>query len=127
MAFAGKWELGIDLLEKTMNINPYSHMKGWLHFAKATNYFQRGEYQEASTEIKQTPFRFPAAQINNIAIHAESGHQENAIAALKEALSSNPMFQENARTQLEHFYPGNEKLHDQLIEGMKKAASWIED
>lgn len=126
MAFAGEWAQGIDLLERTMSINPYSHMRSWLHFVKATHHFQQGEYQAASAEIDNAPFQFPAAQINRIAISAELGRQQKAVSELKQALSSNPLFLEDARRQLEHFYPGDENLHDLLLESLKKTASWAE-
>jgi len=126
IAFAGEWEWGIDLLEKTMSINPYSHMRGWLHFVKATDYFQQGDYHAASTEIDKVPYQFPAATINRIAIHAELGNQKKAVSELNEALSSDPLFLEEARMQLGHFYPGNENLHGQLIESLIKTQSWVE-
>ena len=126
IAFAGEWQWGIDLLEKTLSINPYSHMRGWLHFVKATDHFQQGDYHAASTEIDEVQFQFPAATINRIAIHAELGNQNKAVSELNEALSSDPLFLEEARMQLEHFYPGNENLHGQLIESLIKTQSWIE-
>lgn len=126
MAFGGEWTQGIDLLERTMTINPYSHMRGWLHFVKATYNFQQGEYQAASAEIDDAPFQFPAAQINRIAISAELGRQQKAVSELKEALSNNPLFLEDARSQLEHFYPGDESLHDLFLASLEKAASWVE-
>jgi len=126
IAFAGEWAQGIDLLERTMTINPYSHMRGWLHFAKATDYFQKGEYQAASAEIDNAPFQFPAAKINRIAISAELGRKQKAVFELKEALSSNPLFLEDATHQLEHFYPGDENLHDLFLESLKKTAAWVE-
>jgi adenylate cyclase len=126
MAFAGEWTQGIDLLERTMTINPYSHMRGWLHFAKATDYFQKGEYEASSAEINNAPFQFPAAQINRIAISAELGRKQKAVSELKEALSGNPLFLDDAAKQLEHFYPGDEILHDLFLESLEKTASWVE-
>jgi tetratricopeptide (TPR) repeat protein len=126
MAFAGEWEQGIELLEKTMAINPYSHMRGWLHFVKATDHFQQGDYLAAAAEIDHAPFQFPAAQINRIAIYAESGNQHKAVSQLNDALSGNPLFLEHAQKQLEHFYPGNEDLQAQFLGSLKKVAAWAD-
>ena len=127
IAYAGEWEWGIDLLEKTMSVNPYSQLNGWLHFTKATNFFRQGSYSDALIEINQSPIRLPVAKMNIIAIHAQLDNQEKATSVLRAALTEDPMFLENAQPDLEKFYLVDTELRTQILEGLGLAASWMEE
>jgi len=124
IALAGKWKMGIDLLEKTMIINPYSSLKSWLHYIRASDYYYQGAYPQASTEINQVQFRgLPILEISTIAILAQLDQMEKAKAKLEDVLKGNPSFLENARPELEKFYLGDVDLIDMFIEGLNKVVS----
>jgi len=123
IALAGKWKMGIDLLEKTMTINPYSSMKSWLHYIRASNYYHQGDYSQASTEINQVQLHgLPILDISTIAILAQLDQMVKARAKLEDVLKNNPRFLENARPELEKFYLGDVDLIDMLIEGLNRVA-----
>jgi len=124
IALAGKWKMGIDLLEKTMVINPYSSLNSWLHYIRASDYYHQGAYSRASSEINQVQIRgLPILDISTIAILAQLDQMEKAKARLEDVLKDNPSFLENARPELEKFYLGDVDLIDMFIEGLNKVVS----
>ena len=127
IAFAGEWEWGVELLDKTVNINPYTPLIGWRHYTRAVDYFNKGAYSDALAEINQSSsVRLAITQITHIAIHVQLGNREEATIALKKAMSDYPLFLENARSQLEHFFPGGWQLHNKHMEGLETAVLSME-
>ncbi len=124
IALAGEWEWGIDLLTKTMTINPYSTLRPWLNFVKSSDYYNKGDYSNALTEVNQVSFLLPIVQVNKIAINAQLNNRDVAKAELEQALSSDSMFLKNAREELEKFYLVDKDLVDKLLAGLNKASSW---
>jgi len=106
-----------------MTINPYSSMKSWLHYIRASNYYHQGDYSQASTEINQVQLHgLPILDISTIAILAQLDQMVKARAKLEDVLKNNPRFLENARPELEKFYLGDVDLIDMLIEGLNRVA-----
>ena len=126
IAYAGEWQWGIDLLEKTININPYSPFVGWLHFTKSADYFHHGKFSEALVEVNQSHLSLPVAKMTIIAIHTQLGNKEEAISFMKEALVEDSLFIENAQTNLEKFFIVDKDLREQILAGLNRAASWME-
>jgi adenylate cyclase len=127
IAYAGEWQWGIELLEKTISINPYSPLGGWLHFTKSVDLFYHGNFSEALVEVNQSSIRLPVAQMNIIAINSKLGNKEEAISTMKEALAIDSLFIENAEANLEKFFIVDKDLRDQILGELKKTASWMEE
>ena len=120
IALAGQWEWGIELLEKTLVINPASSLKNWLHYIKASDYYNKGEYNKALAEIKLVELRnLPIRNISIIAILANLGEIDKAEIILQNVLSNNPNFVNDARMELEKFYLGDKDLIDQFIKDLQ--------
>ena len=120
IALAGKWDWGIELLEKTLVINPESSLKNWLHYIKASDYYNKGEYNKALAEIKLVELRnLPIRNISIIAIHANLGEIDKAEIILQNVLSNNPNFVNDATMELEKFYLGDKDLIDQFIKDLQ--------
>ena len=123
IALAGEWERGISLLEKTMVLNPYSSLKNWLHFARASDLCIRENFDAALVEINQVQFgELPLLDITIIAILVQLGQQEKAHERLAEVLNGYPEFLENARAELERFYLVDYDLIDLLMKNLNRAA-----
>ena len=123
-ALVGQWERGINLLEKAMLLNPYSSMKNWLHFAKASDYCLKERYSEALNEANQLQFSdLLASDIMLIAILVLAGQEEKAQSKLKEVISRNPDFIQNARQELEKYYLVNPELIDLFMSNLNKAVT----
>lgn len=127
IALAGQWDWGIALLEKTLIINPQSSLKSWLHYIKASNDYQKGEYNNALIEIKQVEFRkLPLLKISMIAMLAKVGEIDRAEELLQKALDIDPLFLLNARQILEKFYLTDKDLINQLIESLQMVSNGID-
>jgi adenylate cyclase len=121
IALAGEWSRGIGLLEKTMLLNPYSSLKNWLHFARASNYCLMADYSNALTEINQVQFSdLPLIHINIIAILAQVGQEDKAKEKLAQVMKDNPEFLENARDELERFYLVDHELVDLFLKNLNE-------
>lgn len=127
IALAGQWDWGIALLEKTLIINPQSSLKSWLHYIKASNYYQKDEYNSALIEIKQVEFRkLPLFKISMIAMLKEAGEIDKAEELLKKALDIDPSFILNARQILERFYLSDKDLINKFIESLQNVSNDID-
>lgn len=123
IALAGEWERGINLLEKAMLLNPYS-TPYWLHFAKASDYCLKERYADALVESNQIQFSdLPASDIMIIAILVLVGQEEKAQSKVKEVLSRNPDFIQNAREELEKYYLVNPELIDLFMSNLNRAVT----
>ena len=124
IALVGEWERGINLLEKANLLNPYSFNNYWLHFAKASDYCLKERYADALIEANQVQFNnIPVLDILVIAILIMEGQEEKAQSNLKEALSRNPDFIQNAREELEKYYLVNPELIDLFMSNLNRAVT----
>lgn len=127
IALAGQWDWGIALLEKTLIINPQSSLKSWLHYIKASDYYQKGEYNKALIEIKKVEFRkLPILNISMIAMLAKVGEIDRAEELLQKVLDIDPLFLLNARQILEKFYLTDKDLINQFIESLQIVSNGID-
>ena len=119
--------LGYCITGKTLIINPQSSLKSWLHYIKASNYYQKGEYNNALIEIKQVEFRkLPLLKISMIAMLAKVGEIDRAEELLQKALDIDPLFLLNARQILEKFYLTDIDLVDQFIESLQIVSNGVD-
>lgn len=126
IALAGQWDWGIALLEKTLIINPQSSLKSWLHYIKASNYYQKGEYTNALVEIKKVEFReLPILNISMIAMLSKVGEIDRAEELLQKVMDIDPLFLTNSRSILEKFYLTDKDLIDQFIERLQIVSNGI--
>ncbi len=127
IALAGQWDWGIALLEKTLIINPHSSLKSWLHYIKASNYYQKSEYNNALIEIKQVEFRkLPLLKISMIAMLEKVGEIDRAKQLLQKAMDIDPLFLTNAKQVLEKFYLTDKDLIDQFLESLQIVSKGID-
>jgi adenylate cyclase len=127
IALAGQWDWGIALLEKTLIINPHSSLKSWLHYIKASNHYQKDEYNNALIEIKQVKFRkLPLLKISMIAMLEGVGEIDRAEELLQKTLVIDPLFLLNARQVLDKFYLTDKDLINQFIESLQIVSNGID-
>ncbi len=126
VALAGNWQKGISLLEKSMVLNPYSSLKPWLYFARASDDCLKKDFSKALIEINQVQLSdLPLFDIIRLSILMEVDQEEKAQTKLKEVLSRNPDFIQNAREELEKYYLVNPDLIDLFIKNLTKISEKI--
>jgi len=98
--------------------------KNWFHFAKASDYCLKERYADALIEINQVQFNdSPVSDIKVIAILVLVGQEEKAQSKLKEVLSRNPDFIQNAREELGRLYLVNQDLIDLFMSNLNRAVT----
>jgi TolB-like protein len=119
MAYAGEWERGRDLIERSMRLNP-SHAS-WMHFPLFLDLYNQGAYREALVEAQKInlPQNY-MAQGGLAAVHGRLGETQNAIAAYERAVSVHPAFASDPREPYrKRRMPTT--LIEALMDGMRKA------
>jgi TolB-like protein len=122
-AYLGDWELGCELVERAMKLNP-RHL-GWYWYPLAHNAYRRRDYPRALDY---------ALRINNpgqywvhilmAAAHGQLGNHAQAAEAVRELQALKPDFESDPRREMRWFA---EREHiDHLLEGLRKAGMEIE-
>jgi len=116
IALAGEWQQGIDLVEKSMKLNPHSSNSKWLHFIIACDNYRDDQFALALREIERV--QLPSVKlvsIVQIAIYHRTGDLEKAQSTLKPLLEANSEFVSDARSELEKFILSDADLIDDVL------------
>jgi adenylate cyclase len=115
----GEWERGLSLLEQGIEGNPY--YPRWFHLAPYTDYYRRGDYEEALAEALkfnyEELFWYP---VMRAAALAQMGREREARTAIDELLRLVPDFATCGR-ELIGGYVKVDRVADAIIEGLRKA------
>lgn len=121
LAFTGRWEEGVVLIRKAIELNPKIYPRWW-HAALGKNHYRRGEYREALVEFKN--MNLPNWWWNQVELaytYGQLGDAENAQAAVKKLLELYPGF-DLEMAVIEHEKFSFERSYiDRAVEGLKKA------
>ena len=116
---AGKWEEGLAILSKGMNLNP--HYPSWFHHAPCLYHLQRGELEEALSQARA--FIMPGLlwdPLHRASLNGHLGRIPQARRALTELLALDPEFATHARQYIRgHVY--QDDLVDTILDGLQRA------
>ncbi len=118
MAFAGDWERGCALAERSMQLNP--HSPRWYRFASFFDAYRKSDYRRALDIALQ--INMPGFWRTNLALavaYSQLGDLEGARKAVGELLRLKPNFAAEAQTELEKWW--DPELVSHLKDGLGKA------
>ena len=121
LAFTGRWEEGVVLIRKAIELNPKVYPRWW-HAALGKEHYRKGEYREALLEFKN--MNLPNWWWNQVELaytYGQLGDMENARAAVTKLLELYPGFDlEKAVTEHEKF-SFEQSYIDHAVDGLRKA------
>jgi adenylate cyclase len=119
IAYAGRWERGIGLLEHLVELNP--HAMSWIPIPLSINQYRLGNYEAALTEaIKANlPEYWRSWFVRTLAL-AQLGRIEEAEAALKKMLELYPEFADDPRGECSK-WNWSPQLINHMLDGFSKA------
>jgi TolB-like protein/cytochrome c-type biogenesis protein CcmH/NrfG len=123
-AFAGDWEHGCALAERSRGLNP--HHPGWYWFPPLFNDYRQKDYRGA-LEIA-LKVQMPGFWRTNLALavsYGQLGEQDAAGKAVRELLAIRPDFAATAREELGKWW--EPELVEHLLDGLRKAGLEIAD
>ena len=125
MAYAGRWEYGIQLIEKARALNPYH--PGWYYLPLASNHYRAGDYEKALEAAQNVNMPgFWGSHMFLAAIYGQLGRTREAQVAVENLDGVFPDFKVWARRELEKWYVAAE-MQDLFLDGLRKAGLTIPD
>jgi adenylate cyclase len=119
MALFGEWDLGLTLLRKGIELNPY--YPSWFHLAFYMDFYQRDEYEDAFHEAIK--FNFPGLFLDPLMRAAALGQLERlseAKQAVHQLLELMPDFKDKENERIGSYVKVSD-LVDKIIDGLRKA------
>ena len=119
MVFLGEFERGLAVMEKGIKLNPY--YPGYFHTAYYLNYFRKGEYEKALSEIEKMnlPELFWDPLLRAAAL-AQLGKIPEARAAYEDIVRLRPDFPQRAPFYIRcYVIPAN--LVEKILKGLEIA------
>ena len=119
----GEWERGMDLLEKSMRLNPT--FPNWFYGPVVLFHYRRGDYVKAYAEAMKysMPNNFWGPMLRAAAL-GQLDRGEEAAADLSALQVLRPDFAPRARDLIGR-YVKEEDLVGQIMEGLRKAGMWV--
>jgi adenylate cyclase len=119
IAYAGRWERGIGILEDALELNPEA--SAWIHIPLSINQFRLGDYQSALTEsmMVNMPDYWRTWFVQTIAL-AQLGRMEEAEAALTRMLELYPGFADDPRGECSK-WNWSADMVERMLDGLRKA------
>ena len=118
IAYAGDWERGCALAERSTQLNP--HHPGWYWFPLFFNAYRQRDYRRAlEIVLKVNMPAFWRTQFALAAAYGQLGEKESARNAVQDLLAIRPNFSVTARDELRKWW--DPQLIEHLIEGLRKA------
>jgi tetratricopeptide (TPR) repeat protein len=118
IAYAGDWERGCALAERSTRLNP--HHPGWYWFPLFFNAYRQRDYRRAlEIVLKVNMPAFWRTQFALAAAYGQLGEKESARSAVQDLLTIRPDFAVTARDELRKWW--EPQLIEHLIEGLRKA------
>ncbi|UCC83224.1 MAG: adenylate cyclase [Gemmatimonadota bacterium] len=119
IAYAGRWEYGIELVEKARVLNPYH--PGWYYFPLASYHYRARDYERALGAAQQVNMPgYWGSHMFLAAIYGQLGRADEARVAVENLDRLFPDFRAWTRRELEKWYLTTEML-DHLVDGLVKA------
>ena len=119
MAYAGEWQRGRELIERTMSVDP-SH-GSWMYFPLFLDLYRQGNYREALVEAQKINLpQNHMIQGGLAAVYGKVGDNDNAVAAYERAVSAHPGFAEDPREPYRNRRMAGD-LIEALMDGLRKA------
>ena len=125
IALAGKWERGLAIMEKGMELNP--HYPVFFHHAPCLYSLKEGNLQEALCQARA--FNMPGFSwdpLHRASLMGHLNHEAQAHRALTELLAIDPEFGAHAHQYVSGFV-FQQELVDKVLEGLEKAGLEIEN
>ncbi len=125
MAYSGRWEYGIQLIEKARTLNPYH--PGWYYLPLASNHYRAHDYEKALEAAQNV--NMPGYWANHMflaSIYGQLGRTREAQVAVENLDRLFPDFRVWTRQELEKWYVTTEML-DHFVDGLRKADLEIPD
>lgn len=116
MALAGDWQRGVELIERTIKLNPY--YRPWVRHALCFNWFRMGNYEKAYQETLH--FRIPECHWDQLLIASVCGHLgkiDKGQACVQALLALKPDFAQRGRILIGR-YIKFEDIADRIIKGL---------
>jgi serine/threonine protein kinase len=118
IAYAGDWERGCALAERSTRLNP--HHPGWYWFPLFFNAYRQRDYRRAlEIVLKVNMPAFWRTHFALAAAYGQLGEKESARKAVQDLLTIRPDFAVVARDELRKWW--DPELVEHLIEGLRKA------
>jgi serine/threonine protein kinase/tetratricopeptide (TPR) repeat protein len=118
IAYAGDWERGCALAERSTQLNP--HHPGWYWFPLFFNAYRQRDYRRAlEIVLKVNMPGFWRTQFALATAYGQLGEQEAARNAVQDLLTIKPDFAVAGRDELRKWWDA--ELIEHLIEGLRKA------
>jgi len=119
VAFTGDWDQGIALVRQAVRRSMAE--RGWYYLWLAIDDYRRGDYRSGLADLERLggPFFFIRPALVAMC-QAQLGNQEEARAALQEALALDPTFAEDPRGAF-RLHRAPEDLIDQFMDGLRRA------
>jgi adenylate cyclase len=118
-AYAGKWQRGLDLAAKSVELNPDYPM--WLNYLWFHDHYKKGEYQQALANMLKVhePGNF-WPHVHLAQAYAMLGRKEEATAEVEKLLSVYPDFAADARG-IWKAWNQTDEYTETMLNGLRKA------
>jgi tetratricopeptide (TPR) repeat protein len=125
VAYAGRWEYGIQLIDKARALNPYH--PGWYYLPLASYRYRARDYDKALEAAQQVnmPGYWPSHMML-AAIYAQLGRIGEARVAVENLNQLFPDFGAWARRELAKWFVAAE-MQDHVVDGLRKAGLELSD
>jgi TolB-like protein/Tfp pilus assembly protein PilF len=125
IAYAGRWEYGIELVERARALNPYH--PGWYYLPLASYHYRARDYEKALEAAQKVNMPgYWGSHVFLAAIYGQLGRAREARIAVENLNRVFPDFRASARRELEKWFQTTEML-DHLVDGLVKAGLEIAD
>ncbi len=119
VAHAGRWEWGLELVERAMALSPF--YPNWYHQPFVDDHYRKQEYEAALVRARQ--MNIPGlyfTYLNLAFVNGQLGRHDDAKAAVAELLAVYPNFAAEAYAVLRKWYHDEEHIAH-IIDGLRKA------
>lgn len=121
----GKWDYGIGLIQKAVQLNPYH--RPYVHHAICIHFLRQKKYEEAY--LATLNFRLPFLIWDPILQAASLGHLGRTTESdryIKDILSLKPAFKSNGKQLISHFMKFDDSV-ETIIQGLRSAGLHLDE
>jgi TolB-like protein len=121
LAFSGRWEEGVALVQKAIALNPKGYPRWW-HAAVGKNYYRKGALREALAEFKS--MNLPNWFWNQVELaytYGQLGELDNARLAVKRLHELYPGFNLEKAVMEHRKFSFEQSYIDLAVDGLRKA------
>jgi adenylate cyclase len=120
IAFTGRWEDGLALIDKAAKINPQSFAPWW-YYAPAIDHFRKGEYEEAIKLFRRSFTGWWVNYMHQTYTYGMLGDEVRAQEAITKLREQVPGFSVASAIEFHRKYQFEPSVIEQVVKGLRRA------